>query len=267
MTALPRVSCEVADGVAHVRLARPDARNAIDPALSAALEDASTACETDPRVRAVLISAEGPAFTVGGDLRHLSTYGDDLPGALDAMIPGYHRAWARWARLDVPIVCAGQGAVAGGGLGLAWIADLLLAADDAVFATAFARIGLSGDGASSWFLPRLIGLRRAQEMLIGGRTVTAAEAIEWGLVTRVVPRAALAAEASALAKHLAAGPTVAFAQMRHLLRTSWGATLEQQLDAEAAAMRLCGATADAREGIAAFAAPRPARFNGGRAPQ
>jgi 2-(1,2-epoxy-1,2-dihydrophenyl)acetyl-CoA isomerase len=262
MTADGRVALAVAGGVARLRLVRAAARNAIDPAMVAALDEAAQACGDDPAVRAVLISAEGPAFTVGGDLRYLATRAEDLDDALEEMIPDYHRALARLAALDVPVVCAVQGAIAGGGLGLAWLADLVLAAEDAMFATGFAQIGLSGDGGSSWFLPRLVGLRRAQELVIGGRILTAAEALEWGLVTRVVPRADLQAEAETLAARLAAGPTVAFAHMRRLLRDSWGATLEQQLDAERAAMKVCAGTADAREGVSAFVERRSAGFTG-----
>jgi len=264
MTTNGRVSLAVADGVARLRLVRAEARNAIDPAMVTALGAAVQVCADDSAVRAVLISAEGPAFTVGGDLRYLATRADDLDDALEEMIPQFHCALARLAALDVPVVCAVQGAIAGGGLGLAWVADLVLAAEDALFATGFAQIGLSGDGGSTWFLPRLVGLRRAQELVIGGRVLTAAEALDWGLVTRVVPCAELDAEAEALAARFAAGPTVALAHMRRLLRRSWGATLEEQLDAERAAMRACGGTADAREGVAAFVERRSPRFRGGR---
>jgi 2-(1,2-epoxy-1,2-dihydrophenyl)acetyl-CoA isomerase len=257
-----RVALTFASGVAHLRLVRADARNAIDPAMVAALAQAAQACSHDPSVRAVLITAAGPAFTVGGDLRYLAGRADDLDDALEEMIPAYHRALARLATLDVPVVCAVQGAIAGGGLGLAWLADVVLAADDAVFATGFAQIGLSGDGASTWFLPRLVGLRRAQELEICGRVLTAAEALDWGLVTRVVPHAELEEEATALATRLAAGPTVALAHMRRLLRDSWGATLEQQLESERAAMQATGATADAREGVRAFAEKRTPGFTG-----
>ncbi len=263
MTTDARVTLAVADGVASLRLVRTAARNAIDLAMVAALGDAARACGDDPGVRAVLISAEGPAFTVGGDLRYLAGRVDDLDGALEEMIPDFHRALARLAALDVPVVCAVQGAVAGGGLGLVWVADLVLASEDAVFTAGFARLGLSGDGGSTWFLPRLVGLRRAQELEIGGRVLTAAEALDWGLVTRVVPRAELAAEAEALAARLAAGPTVALAHIRRLLRDSWGAaTLEQQLESERDAMRACAGTADAREGVRAFVERRPPGFTG-----
>jgi 2-(1,2-epoxy-1,2-dihydrophenyl)acetyl-CoA isomerase len=257
-----RVAYTVADGVARIRLVRTAARNAIDMGMVVALGEAAQACANDPGVRAVLISAVGPAFTVGGDLSYLAGRTRDLEVALEEMIPDYHRTLAQLAALEVPVVCAVQGAIAGGGLGLAWIADIVLAADDSVFATGFTRLGLSGDGGSTWFLPRLVGLRRAQEMEIGGRILNAGEGLEWGLVTRVVPAAELEAEAEALVTRLAAGATVAFGQLRRLLRDSWGASLEQQLDAECTAIKLCARTADAREGISAFLERRSPRFTG-----
>ena len=262
MTDDRRVDYAVVEGVARLRLVRAAARNAIDHAMVAALAAAAEACAKDPKVRAVLISADGPAFSVGGDLAYLATRTRDLDTALEEMIPDYHRTLMRLAALDVPVVAAVQGAIAGGGLGLAWIADLVLAAENSVFAAGFTQLGLSGDGGCTWFLPRLVGIRRAQEMEIGGRVLTAAEACEWGLVTRVVPEAELLAEAEALVARLATGATVAFGQIRRLLRDSWAATLEQQLRAEFAAITRCARTADAREGVTAFVEHRPARFTG-----
>jgi 2-(1,2-epoxy-1,2-dihydrophenyl)acetyl-CoA isomerase len=258
----PRVELRVDGGLAHLRLVRPQAGNAIDPAWVSALDDAVTACESDAAVRAVLVSADGPTFTVGGDLRHFASRVADLDVALAEMVPPYHATLARLAALDAPVVCALQGAVAGGGLGLAYCADLVLAAPEARFACGFGRLGLSGDGGSSWFLPRLVGLRRTQELMIGGRQLSAAEAPDWGLITRVVPSDELHAQAEAAARELAAGPTVALAHIRRLLRESWGATLEHQLAAETAAVLDCGTTRDGREGVAAFADRRTPRFEG-----
>lgn len=257
-----RVALTIAEGVAHLRLVRREARNAIDGAMVNALGEAVDACAAASGLRVLRISAEGPAFTVGGDLKYLSARIHELDRVLDEMIPVYHRALGKLASLDVPVVCAVAGAAAGGGLGLAWVSDFLLASEDAVFATGFADLGLSGDGGSSWFLPRLVGLRRAQELILGNRVLRAAEALDWGLVTRVVPRADLEREAEALTEKLAAGPTFCLAEQRRLLRGSWGATLEQQLEAERVAIRRCGATADGREGTSAFVERRKARFDG-----
>ena len=257
-----RVEYTVAKGVARIRLARPAAQNAIDVAMVTALGAAVEACAEDRSVRVVLLAADGQAFTVGGDLNHLAGRTGDLDTALAEMMPDYHRALMRLAGLEVPVVAAVQGAVAGGGLGLVCVADLVLAAASSVFTAGFPRLGLSGDAGTTWFLPRLIGLRRAQEMTIGGRVLGAAEALAWGLVTRVVPDADLAAEVETVVASLAVGATVAFGQIRRLLRDAWGATLEQQLGAESAAMVRCARTMDACEGITAFLQHRPPRFTG-----
>lgn len=257
-----RVELVVADGVAHLRLVRVDARNAIDRLWVAEFDAAVAAIEGDAGVRVVLISAAGPAFTVGGDLRHFSGHLDRLSAELDDLIRVYHATLVRLADLPVPVVCAVQGGAAGGGLGLLWCSDVVIAAADAVLATGFAELALSGDGGSSWFLPRLVGMRRAKEMTLFNRVLTAAEALEWGLVSRVVPRDQLEAEALETAARLAAGPTVAFGEMRRLLARSLSASLEEGLEAELQAIVRCGKTEDAREGITAFLERRPPSFEG-----
>jgi 2-(1,2-epoxy-1,2-dihydrophenyl)acetyl-CoA isomerase len=257
-----RVTLAVRDGIASMRLTRPEAGNAIDPAWVASFGSAVSACAADPSIRSVLISADGRAFTVGGDLEHFASRRDDLEAALNEMVPPFHAALGELAALQRPVVAALQGPIAGGGLGLAFCADIVLAAPSAKFVCGFSLLGLSGDGAGSWFLPRLVGPRRAAEMMLLGRELSAIEAVEWGLATRVVEADELEAEAQTIARGLADGPLTAFAHMKRLLRTSWDATLDEQLLAEAGAMLDCGRTADAREGVAAFAERRPPRFGG-----
>lgn len=257
-----RVELTVADGVARLCLARPEAHNGIDMAMAASLEEAVVACRERSDVRAVLICADGPSFTVGGDLRHLRGELDRLPEQLEEMIGRYHVALEGLWEMDAPVVCAAQGPAAGGGLGLMWCADFVLAADDLKIATGFARIGLSGDGGSSWHLPRLVGLRRAKELIMQGRMLTAAEALEWGLVNRIVAVGDLRAEAESLARELAAGATVALAEQRRLLGGSFTATYAEQLVAERTAMGRTGATEDAQEGLTSFNDKRPPRFAG-----
>jgi 2-(1,2-epoxy-1,2-dihydrophenyl)acetyl-CoA isomerase len=256
------VALEVDAGLARLRLVRPEAANAIDPLWVTELAAAVTALAQSGEVRAVLISAEGRCFSVGGDLRHFAGRSADLAEALEEMVPPYHDTLGHLASLACPVVCAVQGPAAGGGLGLAFCADLVLAAPEARFVCGFARLGLTGDGGPSWFLPRLVGLRRAQELMFANRELTAHEALEWGLITRIVPAAELQDEALAMARRLANGPTAAFASMRRLLRDSWGASLEEQLIAESGAVRRSGATADASEGVTAFAARRDPGFSG-----
>jgi 2-(1,2-epoxy-1,2-dihydrophenyl)acetyl-CoA isomerase len=254
-----RVSLDLEPGgVAHLRLTRPERRNAIDPQW---VSDFAAAVETCAGARAVLISADGPAFTVGGDLAHFARHGD-LRGALADVVPTYHEALARLASLRAPVVAAVGGAAAGGGLGLLWCSDVVVAGEDARFATGFHRLGLSGDGGSGWWLPRLIGLRRAQQMLIAGHVVDAAEALEWGLVSEVVPPAHVLERAQEIASQLAAGPTFAYGHMRALLRRAPAQSLEDYLLDETAAMLACGASADAAEGVTAFIERREPRFSG-----
>ena len=256
------VKLSVAGAVAEIVLARADARNAIDYAWVESLETATSRCAELESVRAVLIRADGPAFTVGGDLDHLVARLDDLPGELDRMISLFHVALGRLAELPVPVVAAAGGAVAGGGLGLLWCADIVLLAEGTKLAAGFSRLGLSGDGGSTWYLPRLVGLRRAIELQIEGRVLSAEEAVEWGLASRVVPAAGLEHEGRAAAVRLAAGPTSAYGELRRLLRSSFDRDLGAGLDAELTAMRRCGGTVDAREGIAAFIAHRLPEFEG-----
>ena len=257
-----RVTLDIADGLARLRLARVEGRNGIDMAMVLALAAALDTVASDPGVRALLIDADGPAFTVGGDLRHLGGQADRLPTELHEMISRYHRTLDQLAALPIPVLVAAHGAAAGGGLGLLWCADMVVAADDLRIATGFVHLALSGDGGSSWHLPRLVGLRRAQELILGGRVLDAAEALDWGLVTRVVPAAELAEQALAQARALAAGPTYALGRMKRLLLESSVNSYPEQLAAERAAIVDCARTEDAREGLAAFAGRRPPRFVG-----
>jgi 2-(1,2-epoxy-1,2-dihydrophenyl)acetyl-CoA isomerase len=257
-----RVTLSVADGIASLRLTRGEAGNAIDPSWVTAFGAAVSACVADDSIRAVLISAEGRAFTVGGDLKHFASRHDDLDRALAELVPPFHAALGMLASLRVPVVAALQGPIAGGGMGLAFCADVVLVTPAVKFVSGFGLLALSGDGAGSWFLPRLIGSRRAAEMTLLGREVSAQDAVDWGLATRLVDVDALQAEALSVARALAAGPPLANARMKSLLRASATATLDEQLAAETEAMVESGGTADAREGVRAFAERRPPRFTG-----
>lgn len=256
-----RVRLVVVDGTARLTMVRPETGNAFDTLLVEELAAAVTVLHTTPGIRVLLIDAEGRNFTVGGDLNFLGGDLDRFSTVVDAMIGGYHdTVLPRLDSLPFPIVSAVQGSAAGGGLGLVWCADIVVAADDLRLVTGFDKLGLSGDGGSSWHLPRLVGLRRAQQMMIGGDAVDAARALEWGLVTHVVPRAELAERAAEVTARLAAGPTRAFARMRALLAQSSSTGHAQQLADERQAMWECAREPDVREGVTAFLERRAPRF-------
>ncbi len=254
------VLLEVDDGVARLTLNRPDAANAISLELAAALADATSQLAVLPDLRVVLLTGAGKRFCAGGDVRAFATAGADLGEALADVLGPLHRAVEGLADLDAPVVAAVQGSAAGAGLSLVAGADLVLAAEDARFVLAYTSIGLIPDGGSTWYLPRLIGARRASELAFTNRVLDAGEALEWGLVTRVVAAGDLQREADRLVAELAAGPRGAFGATKRLLRESWSASLADQLSREATAMVLAGERADAQEGVAAFVEKRPPVF-------
>jgi 2-(1,2-epoxy-1,2-dihydrophenyl)acetyl-CoA isomerase len=226
------------------------------------LVDAALHCDEDPAIRAVVLSGAGSVFCVGGDLKNFAAQGEHLPYHLKELTTYLHAAISRLARMDAPVVAAVNGVAAGAGFSLAMSCDLILAAESARFTMAYSKAGLTPDGSSTYFLPRLVGFRRAMELTLTSRVLSAQEASEWGIVNRVVPDEELSTEAGELASQLAAGPTKALGTSKRLLHTSWTETLETQMEHEAQSIADTARTADAREGIAAFTQKRTASFEG-----
>jgi 2-(1,2-epoxy-1,2-dihydrophenyl)acetyl-CoA isomerase len=253
---------DVGDHVARVTLNRPDAGNAMNALMMRELRDVAIRCDEDPEIRAVLITGAGKMFCAGGDLRAFAKEGDELPAYLKGITNDLHGAVSRLCRMDAPVVSAVKGVAAGAGFSLACAADMVIAAESARFTVAYAGVGLSPDGSCSFFLPRLIGLRRTQELMLTRRILRASEALDWNLVTRVVPDEALEAESSELAAQLAAGPTRAFGNAKRLLLRSSGDHLESQMEQEARCIADAARSADGKEGIAAFLEKREADFAG-----
>lgn len=252
---------EIVDAIATITLCRPDIGNAIDLPLARALLDAAIAVEIDPGVRCVVVTGAGKLFCAGGDVAVMGGAGPALPAVLTELIATLHAAMTRLAKMAKPLVTLINGPAAGAGMSLALAGDVVLAARAAHFTAAYGAIGLTADGGLSWLLPRLVGLRKAQDIMLTNRRIKADEAEAIGLVTRVVDDAALTEEGAAMARRLAEAPTAALGASRALLSQSFETGLETQLDRELRSMALAGA-GEAREGIAAFLARRPPNFKG-----
>jgi 2-(1,2-epoxy-1,2-dihydrophenyl)acetyl-CoA isomerase len=260
---LQTIDYAVSDGLATVCLKRGAERNAINMQLARETLSVAECLIADKSVRAVLILGDGPSLSVGGDIgEFLGAPAGAFGDLLVEMTTPFHRAFDVLSRLDVPIVTAAHGSVAGGGLGYIYAADIVIAAEGTQFVTAFARLGLSGDGGGTWHLPRLIGPRRATAAYLRNRPISDAEALEWGLINELVPAGELRERSFEVATQLTHGPTVAFAKMRALLRDSWQSELSTQLAAETRALKATGDSADAASAIAAFAAKRTPQFTG-----
>jgi 2-(1,2-epoxy-1,2-dihydrophenyl)acetyl-CoA isomerase len=252
---------EKRDGVARVTLNRPDAANALDRTMARELMDVAIDCDTDPGVRCVVITGSGSRmFCAGGDLRAFVAAAEQGPALVKDMTTNLHAAVSRFARMDAPVIAAVNGTAAGGGFSLMCGCDLVLAAASASFTMAYTRAGLSPDGSSTFYLARLVGLRRAYEMALTNRVLSAAEALEWGLINRVVPDADLAKEVDALAAQLAAGPTMAFGVTKRLLLDGSAESLETQMERESRGIASMLGHRDGQEGVQAFLGKRKPSF-------
>jgi 2-(1,2-epoxy-1,2-dihydrophenyl)acetyl-CoA isomerase len=253
-------------GLATITLNRPEARNALSDAMKAQLLAAVQECERDEAVRCVLIRAAGDHFMAGGDVKgfHAALAADRAAyaAAFEQRVIEVHQIVYSLRRMAKPVLVAAQGGVAGFGMSLLMAADFAIVADDAFFTLAYRNIGLSPDGCATYLLPRLIGERRAMELMLLGERFDAGRALDMGLVNRVVPRPKLEVEAGHLAAALAAGPTRALALGKRLIRSGWDASWDEQSHREAEAMALAAATDDHLEGVAAFVAKRPPVFSG-----
>jgi 2-(1,2-epoxy-1,2-dihydrophenyl)acetyl-CoA isomerase len=250
---------EAADGVATLTLNRPAALNALDSSLKAALAAAFRSIARDAAVRVVVLTGAGRAFCAGQDLREHASHAG---ASADELRASYNPLILALRGLEKPVIAAVNGVAAGAGVSLALACDLRVAATEASFVLAFARIGLVPDSGATWFLPRLVGPARAAELAFLGDPVGAEEALRIGLVNRMVPGESLAAETRALALRLASAAPRALALTKRALNRSLDASLEDQLEYEAILQGLAASTADHTEGLAAFREKRPPRFTG-----
>jgi 2-(1,2-epoxy-1,2-dihydrophenyl)acetyl-CoA isomerase len=252
------------EAVLEILLNRPEMLNAANRQLIGELAAAVAEAAGDPSVRAVLIRGAGTHFCAGGDITMfgglISLEPEARANALHDIVDTLHPMLMALRRMPKPVIAAVQGAAAGFGLSLVLAADLAIAAEDAVFTCGYVHLGTSPDGGMTMTLPRIVGMKRAAELMLLGDRFDAQRALELGLINRIVPPATLEAEAMALATRLANGPTHAYGRTKALLEASIGQLLDAQLKRETEGFAACAATAEFVEGVSAFLEKRKPVF-------
>jgi len=248
--------------VAILTLNRPRAKNALNFELLNALGEGLTRAANAPDVRAVLVTGNGGAFCSGADLKSAMAEVQGNLGALDTAIDKYHAIIRAIVSAPKPVIAAVDGPAVGFGCDLALACDLRIVSTEAYFQEKFVKIGLMPDGGGTFWLPRLIGLSRAMELMLTGEAVPAQRAFEMGLVNRVVAQSALREDALGLVRSLAKGPPLAFAEMKAAVRASFAGTIDQALDREKAGQLKCLMSSDCMEGVMAWMEKREAKFTG-----
>ena len=255
------VKLTVEGGVATIVLNRPHVMNAMDGEMMQQLRPIAESVENDSSVRAVVLRGEGAAFMAGGDVAVFHQHLDELPELIVTWGREMHAAFLALRRMGKPVLASVHGAVAGAGFSLMCAADLAVAAADTRFTLAYANIGASPDGGSTYFLPRLVGYKKTMEMIMLPDRFDAETARLHGLVNWVVPNEELAAQTARIAQRLAAGPTRAYAEAKHLINQSLDA-LGAQMEEELQAFSRCARGGDLKEGVTAFVEKRKPAFKG-----
>lgn len=248
--------------VAIIRLNRPRQLNVLDPALGRGLVAAVNAAAEMAAVRAVVIAGIGRSFCAGGDLSLFHRDPEAAPEAAGELIDLFHTALRGIALMPKPVIAAVHGPVAGGGLSLAVACDLVVAAEDATFLSAYTKLGTSPDGGLTWSLTQLVGRRRALDLILTNERIDSRTALAWGLVSRLVPEGEAEKAAIALGRSFETASAGAVAAVKRLVGDAATASFDSQLDAERASFVERAGTADFREGIAAFTEKRAPRFPG-----
>ncbi len=244
--------------ITSIVLNRPDAANGMNDTLTRELAEAAALCD-NAATKVVTITGAGRFFCAGGDLKAMAA-APEAGAFVKGIADDLHRALSTFARMDAVVITAVNGTAAGAGFSLAVTGDLVLSAESAKFTMAYTKAGLSPDGSSSYYLPRLIGIRRTQQLMLTNRTLSAAEALDWGLVTDVVPDADLAARTEALAKEMAGTSRTSNSTVKRLLLGTYRTGLEEQMELEARYIADSARSADGQEGIAAFLGKRAPEF-------
>lgn len=258
MSEYQTIRLEQSGAIARITLNRPDAANGMNDTMTRELADAAALCDND-ETKVVVLTGSGRFFCAGGDLKSFATApsrGRHIKGVADDL----HRAISTFARMDAVLITSVNGTAAGAGFSIAVTGDIVLAAASASFTMAYTKVGLSPDGSSSYFLPRLIGITKTKELMLTNRTLSAEEASQWGLVTQVVPDDELAAKTDQLAAQMAVTAGRSNGAIKALMLTTFSSGLEEQMELESRLIAKQAESADGREGVDAFMAKRKPEF-------
>lgn len=254
------VLTQLDENILHITLNRPEAYNAMNFELMKMLGEALSRAATDSNVKGVLLTGSGKAFCAGGDLKWISQQNQEAGSVLYQLAPQFHLSIIEIRRMEKPVVAAINGIAAGGGFSLALACDFRVIAESAVLRQAYTSSGLSIDGGGSFALPRLVGLARAMEIMTFDNPISSARALEWGLVTKVVPDADVLPEAVAMLHSIIRGALHSFGWSKKLMIHSFNNSLETQLELERQGISDCAAHPNGQEGIRAFVEKRKPSF-------
>lgn len=246
--------------ILQITLSRPEAYNALNLPMMQMLAESLAASAQDDSIQGVVITGAGKAFCAGGDLKWISQQSEGPGSVLHRLAPQFHLSIVEIRRMQKPVVAAINGIAAGGGFSLALACDFRVLAGSAVLRQAYTSSGLSIDGGGSFALPRIVGLARAMEIMAFDQPISSAQALAWGLVTRVVPDDQVLSEAQSMLNTLTKASLHSFAWSKRLMRDSFNNTLETQLELERQGISSCGAHPDGQEGIGAFVEKRKPKF-------
>lgn len=248
------------DGLARITLNRPKEANTINFAMASELSEVARVVDADATVKAIVLTGSGRFFCAGGDVLEMSQSEDTQASALKRLADELHRAISTFARMRAPLIIAVNGTAAGAGFSMVATGDYVIASDAASFTMAYSNVGLSPDGSSSYYLPRLIGMRRTQDLMYTNRVLSAEEALDWGVVNQVVAADDLDQAANKVAEQFVRASSDSLSAIKKLLLCTFNNSLETQMEIEGRYIAACADGENGREGIKAFTEKRKPNF-------
>ena len=254
---------EIKDSIALIKLNRPDNYNSLNELMARELLEISHECDTNNSIRCTILTGSGEkAFCSGGDLKSFYEQGTNIARHLKEVTHLLHGAITRFSRMNAPLIVSINGVAAGAGLSFVGFADLAVCSEKASFVSAYSKAGLTPDGSSSYFLPKIIGSRRYLELVMTNKVLSAQEALEWGLINSIFEHNVLHTKTLEIALTLAEGPTLAFGRTKELVHSSFHSSLEGQMELETEMISKSSDTSDGKEGIKSFVTKEKPNFVG-----